>query len=158
YLVRGERSRLRPRGPGRGGRGPVGGRGPGRGGRGPVGGEALRAVADADGQVGGKGAHRGHAAVAVGGARETAGERGADDDAVREGGALGRLGAVADAEADGHRQAGVLTSPGHQLAGARADRLPGAGDAHEAGGVDEAAAYGCYLRDPLCRGTRRYQE
>ena len=58
------------------------------------------------------------AASRSGGLGEAADEGGADDDAVGETGDLGRLVAVADAEADRDRQGGVLADPAHQRAGA----------------------------------------
>ena len=51
-----------------------------------------------------------------------------------------RLAAVAHAEADRDRQAGGLPDPADQPGGLAADRVAGAGDAHQRRRVDEAAA------------------
>src|SRR6266702_8384161 len=98
---------------------------------------ALRGgAADAGGEFGGQFADRRDALVI----EEAADEGGADDHAVRETGHLGRLGAVADAEAHGYRQVRVLADPPDQAGSVGTDRVPGAGDAHQRGGVDETAA------------------
>ncbi len=70
-------------------------------------------------------------------------QRAAHDDAVRERGHLGRLGAVADPQPDADRQVRVDgADPGDQFRRRGGDAGPGAGDAHQRGRVDEAAAAG----------------
>ncbi len=63
-----------------------------------------------------------------------------------------------DAEPDADRQVGELPGPLHQRAGAVAGALPGPGDAHDGGRVDEAAAGLHGHRQPRVGGGRRDQE
>src|SRR5216683_640293 len=81
-------------------------------------------AADSGGKLGGQLADRRYALVI----QEAADEGGAHDHAVRESGHLSRLSAVADAEADRHRQVRVLADPLDQPGRVTTDRVPGAGD------------------------------
>src|SRR5690606_9514157 len=93
------------------------------------------------GEVGGQRADGGDGGGLVVGVVEDALDEGAaDDDPVGEGRDLGGLLPVGDPQADTDRQGGAGTGAFHQVCGLAADRLAGAGDAHQGGGVDEAGA------------------
>src|SRR6476469_9512770 len=104
---------------------------------------ASATLADTGGQLCSEVTQRGDAARPVAGGLgvgQGTHQGGPDDDAVGEGADLGRLGAGGDAEPDADRLVGRGAGAGDQLLGGVTDRRASAGDAHDRGGVDEAAA------------------
>src|SRR6476469_4440812 len=104
---------------------------------------ASATLADSGGQLSSEVTQRGDSGGPVAarlGVGQGAHQGGPDDDTVGEGADLGRLGTGGDAEPDADRLVGRGTGPGDELLGGVADRRAGAGDPHDRGGVDEAAA------------------
>src|SRR5690606_3207997 len=97
-------------------------------------------AADPRGQVTGERADGRHAGGGGGSVQHQLDEGRTDDDAVGEGGHLGGLRRVGDAEPDAHRQVGGGPGAPHQVLGVGADRLTRAGGPQQGGRVDDAAA------------------